>query len=568
MAFRTLALACPNCGAEGEKPFHLTVEFATGPETRQTSSVLRCPECTALFYETRIPPDYAEEAMLERGRVPFYLQQGAGLSVITRPLARIRVPAGGTYAEIGCGFGFGLDYARHAKGWNAHGIDPAGLSALGQRMLGVSIDRRYLGDDEPALAGRHDVVMASETLEHVVSPAGFIRVLRALLRPGGILVLSTPDAADMRAETPPGILVPLLSPGLHLIFQTRDSLRALLEQAGFAHVALDKDGHSLVAFASSHPLDLEADVTVLRAEYLGYLERRAQEFGREDDLFLAFAGRALLEAVNDGAYEQARRLRPLLDGACRARFGAPLEALGARAVAERGLPLEQLARRMPLSLGGLLYADAILRLASGEDRATLGVCFSRAEAAAHALQDALGGLAMEDGMTEDIAWTARAEALLCAATAGDARVTTGLAALPAAPDPLNGAARRRAILERALVSLVNASHYQIASELVQLTGFDDAPWAAPQGDAPDGDAAQYDAPLTDSRRDALFCLAVLDALHDDPARLERARGRFHRVRCLPGVAEAPGAAEGLFAAASRGETAALARLRAAGAAVS
>ena len=551
---RAQAVACPNCGVDGDKPLHLTVDFATGPATRQTTRVLRCPVCTALFYETRVPPDYAEEAMLERGRVPFYLQQGAGLSVITRPLARIRVPAGGRYAEIGCGFGFGLDYARHAKGWSARGIDPAGLATLGQRMLGVSIDRRYLGDSEPALAGRHDVVMASETLEHVVSPAGFIGVLRALLRPGGILVLSTPDGADMRPETPSGILVPLLSPGLHLIFQTRDSLGALLRRAGFVHVAVGKDGHSLVAFASGAPLDLQDDNTVLRAEYRGYLERRAQDFGPEHDLFLAFAGRASQEAVNDGAYDQALRLRPLLDAACRARFGAPLTALGARVIVERGLSLEQLARRVPLNLGGLLYADTILRLVLGEDRATLGPDFSRTEAAAHALRHALGGLAMEDGMTEDIAWTARAEALLCAAAAGEARVTAELAVLPPAPDPANGADRRGAILERALVSLVNAGHYAIASELSARNGFDTAPWASPLGDGA----------LTESRRDALFCLAVLDALHDEPARLKRAHGRFRRVCRLPGVAEAPNAAEGLFAAAARGETATLARLRAAG----
>jgi hypothetical protein len=116
---RDIESECPNCGSDVPKPFHLSIDFATLPGVRRETSVLRCPDCTSLFYATRIPPDYAEEAMLTSGRVPFYLQQGAGLSLITRPLARVRAPPGASYIEVGCGFGFGLDYARHAKLWSA-----------------------------------------------------------------------------------------------------------------------------------------------------------------------------------------------------------------------------------------------------------------------------------------------------------------------------------------------------------------------------------------------------------------------------------------------------------------
>src|SRR3984957_12621032 len=243
------AMTCPNCGSDVPKPLLLTIEFTTSPGSRKQTRVLRCPACGCPFYAEQIPPDYAEDAMLERGRVPFYLQQGAGLSLITRPLAQLRAPAGSAYVEVGCGFGFGLDYARHAKGWTGHGIDPGGISRLGQDMLGVTIARRYLQDTEPTLTGTCDVVMASETIEHVPSPASFVRVLRSLLRRGGTLVLTTPDAADLRPETSTGVLIGLLSPGLHLIFQNRGSLQACLHDSGFKHVSIIKDGHSLVAFA-------------------------------------------------------------------------------------------------------------------------------------------------------------------------------------------------------------------------------------------------------------------------------------------------------------------------------
>jgi 2-polyprenyl-3-methyl-5-hydroxy-6-metoxy-1,4-benzoquinol methylase len=540
-------MACPNCGVESGKPLLLTIDYATLPGQRRENTVLRCPDCTCLFYETRIPPDYAEEAMLGRGRVPFYLQQGAGLSSITRPLAQLKAPAGAHYLEVGCGFGFGLDYAQNAKHWTAQGIDPAGLSALGREQLGVSIDLRYLGDEEPGLKGNFDVVMSSETLEHVVSPAGFVGVLRDMLRPDGTLVLSTPDGADLGPDTPPGIIIPLLSPGLHLIFQTEASLRTLLAEAGFRHVILQKDGHSLVAFASQQPLDLETGNLILRREYRTWLESRASAFPPGDDLFLAFAGRALMEAVNDSDFDQARRVRDELDRACEVRFHLPFDTLGTRAAEIRGNSLEEVSSKIPLSLGGMLYADALLRLATGEKRKALGTRFRRAAAGADVLRDALGDLAMEDGMTEDIAWTARAEELLCDAASGRDDIAERLAALPAAPDPGNGVSRRKALAERILVELVNAGHYAVADGLAKSNDFEITSWADPD----------QEAPRTDSERDALFCLAVIGSRSNDQAQIRRSRDRFRRVRLLLGDSSS---ASGLGQAAQRGEIAALERL--------
>jgi SAM-dependent methyltransferase len=498
----------------------------------------------------QITPDYAEEAMLERGRVPFYLQQGAGISLITRPLAQVHAPTGSVYAEVGCGFGFGLDYARHAKNWTGQGIDPGGIAALGQDMLGVSIDRRYLGDTEPALSRTCDVIMASETIEHVPSPIGFVRVLRSMLRTGGTLILTTPDGADLRPGSPPGALIGLLSPGLHLIFQTRTSLHRILVEAGFDHIIINKDGHSLVAFASDHPVVLEPDDGVLKAEYRAYLERRAAGFPPTHDLFLAFAGRALQEAVNDAAFDQARRVHTLIEDACIARFGQSLDRLGEQAAQHAGASLEDLARHMPLSLGGLLYATAMLRLAAGESRASLGQCFLQAADAADLLRTALADLALADGMSEELAWVGRAEAVLCAAAAGAEDIVEQWSALPAAPDSESGAVRRDIVAARTLVELVNGGHYPLARRLADLTGFDTTAWADPN----------VATPRSDLQRDALFCLAMLDLQSDDMDVMERSRARFNRVKQMLETPDGHSGPEGLFAAAGRGEVAALERL--------
>lgn len=515
----TLHERCPICGDDAPKPVRLTVRLSATLRHGGEWRVLGCAGCTGWFFEKQVPPDYAAPALLEAGQAPFYLQQGAGLSLITRPLARLRVPPGATYLEVGCGFGFGVDYAARAKGWDARGIDPGAIAAVGAATLGLRIERRYLGAEEPELAGRFDVVMASETIEHVPSPAGFLHILRAALCPSGVLVLTTPDAADLVPANSPGVLIPLLSPGLHLALYNAAVLRRLLSEAGFAHIEVEKDGHSLVAVASDRPLALERDPAPVRSEYLSYLTGRAADVPDGSDLFFAFAGRAFQEAVNAALFDDARPARAGLDRACLSRFGHSLDALAGRLETFAGASLKRLATLMPLNLAGLLYADAVLRLHDGAPRAAVLPGFEAAARAADLLRQALAALSMEDGMAEDIRWIADAEALLCAAAAGDQGTLSRLAALPPAPSGRPG--RRQLIAARAFVGLVNAGHYSLARSLADAEELDGTAWADPA----------CPAQLLPEQRDALFCLGVLDMQGDDAeAGLQLGLARFLRVR--------------------------------------
>ena len=320
-------MACPNCAGTAAKTLVLTVDVQLPDNPAKRLRVLHCPDCTAHFYDSQVPPDYAEPALNNRGRVPFYVQQGAGVSLITRPLAQLKRGPGASYMEVGCGYGFGLDFALNTKGWTGIGIDPAPLADLGRQALSLPIELRYLRDDDEA-RGTIDVVLGSEVIEHVTSPAAFVRTLKAMLKPGGVMVLTTPNGDDIDPGTPPGIIIPLLSPSLHLVIQNRRSLRALLERAGFRHVEVEIDSHSLVAFASDAPLELEHGHEPLRRALREHLERRANIVEPGSDLFVAFAGRAFYESVNDGDMEAADRawamLVPGVQGAVRAVAGRDL----------------------------------------------------------------------------------------------------------------------------------------------------------------------------------------------------------------------------------------------------
>ena len=129
---RTRRRDCPNCGAAGAKPVLLHVRYAPPGGPARRLALLRCPACTCPFYQDQVLPDYAGAAMFARGRTAFYLQQGAGLSLITRPLAQRRRPPGSRYLEVGCGFGFGLDFAVRSCGFEGLGVDPGLVAGLGR----------------------------------------------------------------------------------------------------------------------------------------------------------------------------------------------------------------------------------------------------------------------------------------------------------------------------------------------------------------------------------------------------------------------------------------------------
>ncbi len=467
-----------------------------------------------------------------------YVQQGAGVWPICRTLTPLALPPGSRFLDVGCGYGFSLDYAIHARGWQGRGVDPARLAEAGREQLGLPIELAYLKPDDPA-RGQMDVVLGSEVLEHLQSPPQFVRLLRAMLQPRGILVLTTPNGDHIRPETSPGALVSLLSPGLHLVIQTSASLRALLERAGFVHIQVEAVGHGLVAYASDAPLAFGEDWAAMQAEFRAYLARRSELCSAASDVQIGFAGRAFQEAVAAGAFGEAERPWMLLRDAVRQRFGLDLDALAALPEGTEEVSLDALAELMPLNLCGLLYGDVMRRIAAGEARPALEQRLLLAQRAADALRRAVSLLAMEDGQAEDLGWLAGAEALLCAAAAGNAEVPARLAMLP--PAPMDGAARRTSMARRVLVELVNAGHYGLAATVAAQEEL----WNA---------ALTAADPLGNSERDTLFCLAVLDVCGAVPRNAARARPCFARAR----EAAPPGG--GLWWAALRGELQALDQL--------
>ena len=99
--------------------------------------------------------------------------------------------------DVGCGDGSALAVAaRHNPGHRFAGIDWSGDALRRAHALDLTVLRAAVtAPGLPVADGAADVVIMSELIEHLVDPDGAIAEVRRVLRPGGSLLLSTPNLA-------------------------------------------------------------------------------------------------------------------------------------------------------------------------------------------------------------------------------------------------------------------------------------------------------------------------------------------------------------------------------------
>ena len=169
----------------------------------------------------------------------------------------------GVLLDVGAAAGFFVDEARR-RGWNASGIDISdGMAAWGRDHLGVPVETASLAavDANPATL---DALTMWDYIEHSLDPLGELTRAAELVRPGGILALSTGDAASLAARVS-GSRWHLLTPRHHNFFFTADTLRRLLGRTGFDVVQLGHPGARYSLAYLAHKARTLADVSPLRA---------------------------------------------------------------------------------------------------------------------------------------------------------------------------------------------------------------------------------------------------------------------------------------------------------------
>ena len=143
---------------------------------------------------------------------------------------------GGELLDVGCGGGAQLVQMR-ALGWRVMGVDPDARAVdAATRIHGLDVRRGTL-EQQRFPSGRFDAVVLSHTIEHVHAPEALLRECGRVLKPGGRLVVVTPNVESL-GHRRLGTAWIGLQPPRHLYLFTCATLRRLAESAGLRVVSV------------------------------------------------------------------------------------------------------------------------------------------------------------------------------------------------------------------------------------------------------------------------------------------------------------------------------------------
>lgn len=193
---------------------------------------------------------------------------------------------GKVVADIGCGAGSFLDLVKGTAAATV-GIEPSRAYQAAVRAKGHGVFPRC-ADAAGEWRGRVDIAVCFSVIEHVDDPLVFLREARTLLRPGGTMLLSTPNLRDWLLELLPAEYGAFFYRTVHTWYFDAASLAAVAGKAGFSGCTVRSVhrfdlSNALLWLRDRRPTGLGAVAVnpVVNAAYAAWLENE----GRADYLY-------------------------------------------------------------------------------------------------------------------------------------------------------------------------------------------------------------------------------------------------------------------------------------------
>jgi len=227
---------CPLCTSESlaSKEYHFS-----------PYRVVQCASCGLWYLNPRLSEEnmlaqYASDTYfsgsdgVNEGYSDYASQEKALRPTFRRFLAYLNKQGmcGGDLLEVGCGYGYLLSEAapyfdkRYATDFSQGAIEQAQHHA----------DRVYCGGVDAIPDGdMFDCIISVEVIEHIYEPCAFLESLYGRLKPGGSLILATPDMGSFWRRWM-GHKWPSFKLPEHVTYYDASTLTTLYRKVGFEHI--------------------------------------------------------------------------------------------------------------------------------------------------------------------------------------------------------------------------------------------------------------------------------------------------------------------------------------------
>ncbi len=250
---------CPLCGSSDHRMVCVAKDYTYAMPGEYV--VVRCCACRHMYLNPR-PTDESLMNCYPQNYVPHRFdnesqtaspskQKGSWLRRIVRAIPGLRrflfwlgqehatvlpappVPGESRLLEIGCAHGGFLKRASDL-GWVVDGIEPGREAAQAAKDQGLDV---YCGlfSDRPLASASRDAVILWMVLEHVPNPVELLEEIARILRPGGLLALSVPNAGGWERRLAGRYWLGYDAPR-HLQDFTASRVRQLLGAQGFERI--------------------------------------------------------------------------------------------------------------------------------------------------------------------------------------------------------------------------------------------------------------------------------------------------------------------------------------------
>ncbi|MFN3573789.1 MAG: class I SAM-dependent methyltransferase [Phenylobacterium sp.] len=270
------------------RPFFPRTRDADIPVWRDATGILFLQEVATsnAYYEAEKPESRAHGATVVQTRNGSMLT--SALEDADRRLAQFgELIAGKRVCDFGCGHGDWIGRAHMAGERFAVELRGHCLDYIAEHYPEVRTAKSIEAFDDL------EVVTLFHVLEHIPAQREILRQIRSRMRPGGLLVVEVPHANDHLIHAGPEAFKSFTFWSEHLVLHTRDSLQALLADAGFADVSVEPFQRYGLAnhrgwFEEGRPGG-HVRHTVADAEDLAYREDLARRWATDTIIALARA---------------------------------------------------------------------------------------------------------------------------------------------------------------------------------------------------------------------------------------------------------------------------------------